>query len=249
MGASSRGTFAARSSQLRFLSPWATIPPRCRERRPSVEPHDAARVVTMGGRGGGGVSGTASLPPTAALRGGGIGSGRATTRLMSTAVAASVPESAAADDEIVIIKPDRDVRSYRYLTLPNGLEVVVVNDPFTEQAAASMFIRAGHMQDPPELAGLAHFHEHSELPKMPWSKRPVLTSRLCATGSSPVVRNPGPRGRPQLVIYLLPAPLPRRFGPAALEGLLDCLRDGSVTCFPSARRWQSLQQPAVGSPT
>ncbi|CAM9753658.1 unnamed protein product, partial [Ectocarpus sp. 13 AM-2016] len=57
-------------------------------------------------------------------------------------------------------KPDRDTRQYRYLVLPNGLEVVLVSDPYTEQAAASMFIRAGHMQDPPELAGMAHFHEH-----------------------------------------------------------------------------------------
>lgn len=63
---------------------------------------------------------------------------------------------------VEIVKPERDERSYRYLVLPNGLAVVVVSDPLTETAAASMLIRCGHMQDPEELAGMAHFHEHSE---------------------------------------------------------------------------------------
>lgn len=64
--------------------------------------------------------------------------------------------------ERVIVKPDRDERTYRYLVLPNGLAVVLVSDSHTETAAASMFIRCGHMQDPAELPGMAHFHEHSE---------------------------------------------------------------------------------------
>lgn len=64
--------------------------------------------------------------------------------------------------ERVIVKPDRDERAYRYLVLPNGLAVVLVSDSHTETAAASMFIRCGHMQDPAELPGMAHFHEHSE---------------------------------------------------------------------------------------
>lgn len=64
---------------------------------------------------------------------------------------------------VEIIKPERDDRSYRYLGLPNGLNAVVVSDPHTEMAASSMFIRVGHMQDPEELAGMAHFHEHSKL--------------------------------------------------------------------------------------
>ncbi|CAN0529727.1 unnamed protein product, partial [Scytosiphon promiscuus] len=64
--------------------------------------------------------------------------------------------------ERVIVKPDRDEREYRYLVLPNGLAVVLVSDSHTETAAASMFIRCGHMQDPAELPGMAHFHEHSE---------------------------------------------------------------------------------------
>lgn len=65
-------------------------------------------------------------------------------------------------NQIEVVKPDRDDRRYRHIVLPNGLEVVLISDPQTETAAGSMFIRAGHMQDPPELAGMAHFHEHSE---------------------------------------------------------------------------------------
>eukprot|EP00903_Cladosiphon_okamuranus_P005475 g5460.t1 len=113
-----------------------------------------------------------TMLPTAALRGGGgrgacSGAEGAATAAAAAATASSkqrLSSTAVASvetvDDVSIIKPDRDVRSYRYLTLPNGLEVVLVNDPFTEQAAASMFIRAGHMQDPAQLAGLAHFHEH-----------------------------------------------------------------------------------------
>ncbi|CAM9473320.1 unnamed protein product, partial [Discosporangium mesarthrocarpum] len=61
---------------------------------------------------------------------------------------------------VQIVKSARDERSYRHMVLSNGLEVVVVSDPTTETAAASMHINAGHMQDPDELAGMAHFHEH-----------------------------------------------------------------------------------------
>lgn len=178
--ADNRGGLSARSSYLRFLSPWTTrgaaVPSRCQERSSGrkwiVQPDDARSTrlrvrplstMVMGG------AARASRPvsttlPTATLRGGGRGalSGAATApsskRLSSTAAAVAADTA----EEVSIIKPDRDVRSYRYLTLPNGLEVVLVNDPFTEQAAASMFIRAGHMQDPAQLAGLAHFHEHSK---------------------------------------------------------------------------------------
>lgn len=64
--------------------------------------------------------------------------------------------------DVDIVKPERDDRSYRYLELPNQLAVVIISDRHTETAAASMFIRVGHMQDPEELPGMAHFHEHSE---------------------------------------------------------------------------------------
>ncbi|CAM9754171.1 unnamed protein product [Choristocarpus tenellus] len=61
---------------------------------------------------------------------------------------------------VEIVKSVRDDRSYRHLILPNDLEVVLISDSKTETAAGSMFIKAGHMQDPLEFPGMAHFHEH-----------------------------------------------------------------------------------------
>lgn len=53
-----------------------------------------------------------------------------------------------------------DELHYRILTLDNGLRAVVVSDPETDKAAASLDVRVGSMLDPPELQGLAHFLEH-----------------------------------------------------------------------------------------
>ena len=39
-------------------------------------------------------------------------------------------------------------------------QVLLASDPTTDMASASMNIHVGHFQDPEELAGLAHFHEH-----------------------------------------------------------------------------------------
>lgn len=101
----------------------------------------------------------------ASLRGGGQG-GVARLSAATVATSAEAAPDVNRDEErqarVEVVKPERDDRNYRHLVLPNGLEVMLVSDPQTETAAASMFIRVGHMQDPPELAGMAHFHEHSE---------------------------------------------------------------------------------------
>ena len=53
-----------------------------------------------------------------------------------------------------------DDRSYRYLTLENGLAVLLISDPDTDKAAASMNVRVGSFDNPPDREGLAHFLEH-----------------------------------------------------------------------------------------
>ena len=58
------------------------------------------------------------------------------------------------------IKPDPDKRIYRAITLPNQLTALLVSDPTTDVEASSVHVRAGHFDDPPDRAGLAHFHEH-----------------------------------------------------------------------------------------
>jgi len=59
-----------------------------------------------------------------------------------------------------IIISSQDHRVYQNLTLPNGLEVLLVSDPTTTKAAASVDIGVGYFQDPENVAGLAHFLEH-----------------------------------------------------------------------------------------
>jgi len=59
------------------------------------------------------------------------------------------------------IKPELDTRQYRSIRLPSSnLQVLLVSDSETDIEAASVHIRAGHFNDPPNRAGLAHFHEH-----------------------------------------------------------------------------------------
>lgn len=56
--------------------------------------------------------------------------------------------------------PTLDDRKYRLLRLQNGLEVLLIHDSETDKSSAAMDIRVGHLSDPIELQGLAHFCEH-----------------------------------------------------------------------------------------
>ena len=80
-------------------------------------------------------------------------------------------EAAAAETEIVVdaddfLKPERDLKDYRYIRLSNNLEVLLVStakatsseEKSSAVEAASVHVQAGHMDD--TIAGLAHFHEH-----------------------------------------------------------------------------------------
>ena len=60
----------------------------------------------------------------------------------------------------VINKSPSDPRSYRALTLSNGLNVLIVQDPVADGAAAALDVHVGHFSDPSDLPGLAHFCEH-----------------------------------------------------------------------------------------
>ncbi len=59
-----------------------------------------------------------------------------------------------------IPKSPNDRRDYRALELDNGLKVLLITDPDTDKAAASMDVNAGSNSDPEEYEGLAHFLEH-----------------------------------------------------------------------------------------
>ena len=59
-----------------------------------------------------------------------------------------------------IIKSAGDKRIYQGLELNNGMKLLLISDPETDKASAAMDINIGHMKDPIELPGLAHFCEH-----------------------------------------------------------------------------------------
>ena len=58
------------------------------------------------------------------------------------------------------VQSPNDDRSYRPVTLDNGLRVLLVSDTTTEKSAASLDVHVGSAQNPRERAGLAHFLEH-----------------------------------------------------------------------------------------
>lgn len=54
------------------------------------------------------------------------------------------------------------VRSTRSLIkLRNNLQALLISDPATDKAAAALGVQVGHLSDPDDLPGLAHFCEHS----------------------------------------------------------------------------------------
>lgn len=59
-----------------------------------------------------------------------------------------------------IVKSSQDQRLYRGLLLDNGLKCLLISDPQTDRSAASVDVNTGHMLDPHEFLGLAHFCEH-----------------------------------------------------------------------------------------
>ena len=67
------------------------------------------------------------------------------------------PPIPSADGPVELILPPTEDRPHRYLTLPNGLEVILVSDVKADKAAASMDVGAGHLNDPDNLPGCAHF--------------------------------------------------------------------------------------------
>ena len=62
--------------------------------------------------------------------------------------------------DLEVEKSPADTRSYRALTLANGLRVLLSSDPRADQSAAALDVHVGHFSDPPDLPGLAHFCEH-----------------------------------------------------------------------------------------
>ncbi|KAF1813871.1 LuxS/MPP-like metallohydrolase [Eremomyces bilateralis CBS 781.70] len=59
-----------------------------------------------------------------------------------------------------IERPELDNRSYRVIKLPNGLEALLIHDPETDKASASLDVNIGSFSDAADMPGLAHAVEH-----------------------------------------------------------------------------------------
>ncbi len=70
------------------------------------------------------------------------------------------PDAPGQQGAVVVKKSPNDEKAYRYVVLPNALRVLLVSDPDTDVAAASLTVLRGYYNEPPEYPGLAHFLEH-----------------------------------------------------------------------------------------
>ncbi|KAF9103581.1 Insulinase (Peptidase M16) [Mortierella sp. AM989] len=59
-----------------------------------------------------------------------------------------------------IEKSLNDDREYRLIRLQNDLEVLLIQDSNVDKSAAALDVHVGHLTDPKNLQGLAHFLEH-----------------------------------------------------------------------------------------
>ncbi|KAG5354057.1 hypothetical protein C0989_009755 [Termitomyces sp. Mn162] len=59
-----------------------------------------------------------------------------------------------------IQKSEQDDRDYRIIRLENGLHATLIHDANADKAAASLDVAVGHLYDPADMPGLAHFCEH-----------------------------------------------------------------------------------------
>jgi insulysin len=57
-------------------------------------------------------------------------------------------------------KPLLDDRTYRVIRLPNQLEVLLIHDPDTDKASASLDVNVGSFSDADDMPGMAHAVEH-----------------------------------------------------------------------------------------
>ncbi|WP_461535531.1 insulinase family protein [Spongorhabdus nitratireducens] len=69
-------------------------------------------------------------------------------------------KAATLQDAVEVIKSPQDHRDYRYITLNNGVQVLLISDPRTDKAAAAVDVNTGSFNDPEDRLGLAHFLEH-----------------------------------------------------------------------------------------
>lgn len=97
----------------------------------------------------------------------------ATNMTIDVPVFAPCPPLPKPKGEVTLKLPPTEDRPHRFIVLPNGLEVILVSDPDADKAAASMEVGVGHLSDPDDLPGCAHF----------WYVHSLRTNPLTGTAS------------------------------------------------------------------
>lgn len=80
--------------------------------------------------------------------------------LIGVFLSSCISQPQSSDQPAVIAKSAGDHRDYHSFVLPNQLKVLVISDPDTDKAAASLDIQIGSSANPEDRQGLAHFLEH-----------------------------------------------------------------------------------------
>ena len=87
--------------------------------------------------------------------------GRGPRALLTLCIAVFMVACAAQPEPgIAPVQSPNDDYQYRYLTLDNDLQVLLVSAPDTPKAAAALDVMVGSGDNPPGRGGLAHFLEH-----------------------------------------------------------------------------------------
>jgi len=84
--------------------------------------------------------------------------------LLLVAIGAGLQQGCSGPEEAdhpqgIVVSPN-DSREYRHLRLPNNMDVLLISDPSSDKAAASLDVYVGSYQNPQDRAGLVHFLEH-----------------------------------------------------------------------------------------
>lgn len=80
--------------------------------------------------------------------------------LITVALSGCETTSPHPNNQVEVVKSPNDDREYANLTLPNGMQVLLISDPTSEVATASLAVGVGSDQNPESQPGLAHYLEH-----------------------------------------------------------------------------------------
>ena len=84
-----------------------------------------------------------------------------------------------------MLKSPTDPREYQYVNLPNGVQVLLIEDKRCSKAACSATLHVGHFDDPDNCHGLSHLLEHTLFTgNTAWPQANAFSDFLASHGGS-----------------------------------------------------------------